>query len=68
MYKFIITIQATLEELQKRNLQCVNSEEAENMRVRIGALKYIECSSLTQEGLKSVFDEVISAGKIKGRV
>merc|ERR1719427_365799 len=56
---------ATLEELQKRNLQFVNSEEAENMRVRIGALKYIECSSLTQEGLKSVFDLAISAGKIK---
>ena len=54
-----------MEELKRKNFQFVNVEEAENMRVRIGALKYIECSALTQEGLKSVFDEAISAGKVK---
>ena len=61
----IVTIQATLKVLKRRNLRCVNVEEAENMRVTIGALKYIECSALTQEGLKSVFDEAICAGKVK---
>jgi hypothetical protein len=42
----------------KRKLKPVSREQGERMAEELGAVKYVECSALTQEGLKNVFDEV----------
>ena len=39
----------------------VTPDEAQRVAQQIGAVKYVECSAKTQEGLKEVFDEAARA-------
>lgn len=47
--------------IKENNLSPISTIQGESMRKEIGAVKYLECSALTQIGLKTVFDEVIRA-------
>ena len=39
----------------------VTPDEAQRVAQQIGAVKYVECSARTKEGLKEVFDEAVRA-------
>lgn len=46
------------EKLSKQKMSPVRREDGERMAKELGAVKYVECSALTQYKLKDVFDEV----------
>ncbi|CAF1014085.1 unnamed protein product [Didymodactylos carnosus] len=50
-----------IEKLKEKKLNPITSIQGESMRKEVGAIKYLECSALTQKGLKTVFDEAIRA-------
>ena len=51
----------TIATLQDKRLSPISTVQGNKLRKDIGAVKYVECSALTQEGLKTVFDEAIIA-------
>jgi len=65
--------QSMVAQLQAKGLHVISNEEAQQRAGEISAVKYLECSALTQENLKTVFDEAIRAalnkpkGKPKGK-
>jgi Ras-related C3 botulinum toxin substrate 1 len=51
----------TVEKLRDRRMAPIQYTQGAGMAKDIGAVKYLECSALTQKGLKNVFDEAIRA-------
>ena len=51
--------EATLVKLAKNQQRPISREAGEKMAKSVKAAKYMECSALTREGVKNVFDEAI---------
>ena len=51
-----------IERLRERRQSPITQQQGEDMRKKIRAVAYMECSALTQKGLKLVFDEAIQLG------
>ena len=49
----------TIEDLAKEKCTPISYSEGLRMQSVIGAVKYLECSALTQEGVKEVFDKAV---------
>ena len=50
---------AEVERLRDRRQTPISTTQGEAMRKRVTAVVYKECSALTQQGLKDIFDEAI---------
>ena len=50
---------ATIDKLADKNQKPISSEEGLEAAKQVGAEKYVECSSLTMEGIKDLFDQAI---------
>ena len=51
----------TIEKLKEKRLAPITYPQGLQMMKEVGSVKYLECSALTQKGLKQVFDEAIRA-------
>lgn len=50
-----------IEEMRKKSLRFVTAKEGSDIAAQIGARKYLECSSLTGEGVDDVFEAATRA-------
>src|SRR5277367_93716 len=54
-----------IEEMRKKSQRFINSREAAEVAHEIGARKYLECSSLTGEGVDDVFEAATRAALLR---
>ena len=52
---------AVVHQLKSKGLECISEEQGTQCAKEIGAVAYVECSALTQVGLKNAFDSCIQA-------
>ncbi len=52
---------SAIEKLTKQGMKPISEDDGIRLTRQISAVKYVECSALTQTGLKHVFDEAIGA-------
>jgi len=61
----------TIDRLKEKRMVPITTAQGTELAKKLGAAAYVECSALTQTGLKGVFDTglqtVISAGESKGK-
>ena len=50
-----------IDKLGKQRQRPIVPDQGDRLAKELGAVKYVECSALTQKGLKNVFDEAIVA-------
>jgi Rho family, other len=55
-----------IEEMRRRSQRFISYKEGSDMKEMIGARKYIECSSLTGDGVDDVFEAATRAAMITG--
>lgn len=55
-----------IEEMRKRSEKFLQPDEGEEVRRRIQAKKYLECSSLTGEGVDDVFEAATRQSLLSG--
>ncbi|KAJ5879484.1 hypothetical protein N7455_002949 [Penicillium solitum] len=55
----------TIDELAKTSQRPVSQDQGEEVRKKIGAYKYLECSARTNEGVREVFEAATRAALLK---
>jgi Ras-related C3 botulinum toxin substrate 1 len=60
-----MSILGTKSDLRQSQNDCITRKEAKKMKSKIKAVKYLECSAMSYEGLDSVFMEALRASITK---